>query len=86
MISYKKSKEILRKSKIKIGDEYVDTNNCLDRVTSSNIYVKSNYPLGNNAAFDGYAIKSIDTNKLHKKTDIYKDKYINKHFYTDEHT
>jgi|TARA_B100002019_G_scaffold39450_1_gene33010 molybdopterin molybdotransferase len=67
MISYKKSKEILRKSKIKIGDEYVDTNNCLDRVTSSNIYVKSNYPLGNNAAFDGYAIKSIDTNKLHKK-------------------
>ena len=67
MISYKESKIILKKSTIKIGDEFVNTNNCLNRVTSKNIYVNSYYPSGNNAAFDGYAIKSSDTYKLNKK-------------------
>jgi len=67
MISYKKSQVILKKSKIKIGEEQINTNNCLNRVTASNIYVKNNYPLGNNAAFDGYAIKSSETKKINKK-------------------
>ncbi len=70
MISYKKSKNILNKSLIRLGEELINTNKCLNRVTSKNIYVTSNYPLGNNAAFDGYAIKSSDTNKLNKR--IYK--------------
>ena len=52
---------------IKLGEEIIDTNKCLNRVTSKNIYVKSYYPSGNNAAFDGYAIKSSDTYKLNKK-------------------
>ena len=67
MISYNKSKNILKRSLIKLGEEFINTNRCLNRVTSKNIYVDSYYPLGNNAAFDGYAIKSSDTNKLNKK-------------------
>ena len=67
MISYNKSKIILKKSIIKLGDEFINTNRCLNRVTSKNIYVNSFYPIGNNAAFDGYAIKSSDTNKLNNK-------------------
>ena len=70
MISYKKSKTILKKSIIKLGEEFVNTNKCINRVTSKNIYVNSYYPSGNNAAFDGYAIKSSDTYKLNKR--IYK--------------
>ena len=68
MISYNKSKIILKKSIIKLGEELININKCLNRVTSKNIYVHSHYPSGNNAAFDGYAIKSSDTHKLNKKT------------------
>ena len=67
MISYKKSKIILKKSVIKLGEEFLNPNKCLNRVTSKNIYVHSYYPSGNNAAFDGYAIKSNNTHKLNKK-------------------
>ena len=68
MISYNQSKTILKKSLIKLGEEFIKTNKCLNRVTSKNIYVNSYYPSGNNAAFDGYAIKSSDTYKLNKRT------------------
>ena len=67
MISYNKSKIILKKSTIRLGEELINTNKCLNRVTSENIYVHSYYPSENNAAFDGYAIKSEDTHKLNKK-------------------
>ncbi len=67
MISYNKSKIILKKSVIKLGEEFLNPNKCLNRVTSKNIYVHSYYPSGNNAAFDGYAIKSNNTHKLNKK-------------------
>ena len=67
MISYNKSKTILKKSIIKLGDEFINSNKCLNRVISKNIYVSSFYPSGNNAACDGYAIKSSDTNKLNKR-------------------
>ena len=67
MISYNKSRIILKQSIFKLGEESVNTNKCINRVTSKNIYVQSYYPSGNNAAFDGYAIKSSDTNKLNKK-------------------
>ena len=68
MISYNKSKSILKKSIFKLDDESIKTINCHNRVTSENIYVNSYYPSGNNAAFDGYAIKSSDTHKLNKRT------------------
>ena len=67
MISYNNSKTILKRSVIKLGEEFINTNKCLNRVTSKDIYVNSYYPSGNNAAFDGYAIKSSDTLGLNKK-------------------
>ena len=56
MISYKSSKNILKKGIIKIKDETIKSINSLNRVSSSNIYSTINYPTGDNAAFDGFAI------------------------------
>ena len=67
MISYKQSRKILRNSKIVIANELIDSNNSVNRVVAENIFSKVNNPSGNNAAFDGYAIYSKDTNKLNKK-------------------
>ena len=67
MISYEKSKTILKKAKIKIKDETIKSINSLNRVVSTNIYSNINYPAGDNAAFDGYAINSKDTNGIKKK-------------------
>ena len=66
MISYKASKRILKKGIIKINDESVLSTNSLNRVSSLNIYSKSNYPSDDNAAFDGYAINSNDTKNINK--------------------
>ena len=66
MISYQNSKRILKKAIIKIKDENILSTNSLNRVCSSNIYSKFNYPSGNNAAFDGYAINSSDTKEIKK--------------------
>ena len=41
MISYNKSKIILKKSVIKLGEEFININKCLNRVTSKNIYAKN---------------------------------------------
>ena len=67
MISYEKSKTILKKAKIKIKDEKINSIKSLNRVVSSNVYSNINYPTGDNAAFDGYAINSKDTQNLNKK-------------------
>ena len=67
MISYEQSKKILKKAKIKVKDESVISINSLNRVTSSNIYSKINYPTSDNAAFDGFAVNSSDTKKISKK-------------------
>ena len=66
MISYRQSRKILKNSKIIIGDEFIKTSSCINRVVAENIYSKTNNPAGNNAAFDGYAINSQDTNNLNK--------------------
>ena len=62
MISYDQSRKILKKAKIKIKDETILSENSFNRVISDNIYSKINYPAGDNAAFDGFAVKSKDTN------------------------
>ena len=67
MISYEQSKKILKKAIIKIKDESIVSVNSLNRVTSSNIYSKINYPTSDNAAFDGFAVNSSDTKKISKK-------------------
>ena len=68
MISYEQSKKILKKAKIKIRDETIHSIHSLNRLVSSNIYSGINYPAGDNAAFDGYAINSKDTNQIKKKS------------------
>ena len=69
MISYKKSINILKQSKIIIKDEIIKSADCLNRISATNILCKSNNPLGDNAAFDGYAINSKNTKNLNKKKD-----------------
>jgi molybdopterin molybdotransferase len=66
MINYKQAKKTLIKSKIKINDELIDSSRSINRVNVKDIFCPVNYPSGTNAAFDGYAINSKDTNKLHK--------------------
>jgi len=66
MINYKQAKKILIESKIKIKDELIDSSKSINRINVSEIYCTVNYPAGNNAAFDGFAINSKDTNKLNK--------------------
>ena len=67
MISYEQSKKILKRAKIKIKDEIINSVNSLNRLVSSNVYSSINYPTCDNAAFDGYAINSKDTNQIKKK-------------------
>ena len=66
MINYKKAIKILTKSKIKIKDELVDSSKSINRVIIKDIYCSVRYPAGTNAAFDGFAVNSKDTNKLNK--------------------
>jgi len=67
MISYHQAINILKRSKILIGDELIKSSNCVNRVSSKNIFSKVNNPAANNAAFDGFAIASKDTKELNKK-------------------
>ena len=66
MISYNHSKRILKKAIIKIKDENIKSINSLNRAVSKNIYSTINYPSGDNAAFDGYAINSNHTKNIKK--------------------
>ena len=66
MINYKKAKKILIKSKIKIKDEIINSSKSLSRINTLDIYCRVNYPAGTNAAFDGFAINSKDTDRLNK--------------------
>jgi len=68
MISYEQSKKILKKAKIKIRDEIINSVNSLNRLVSRNVYSSINYPTSDNAAFDGYAINSKDTNLIKKNS------------------
>ena len=67
MINYKQAKNILKKAKIGIKDEEISIKNCLNRVVAKNIISPTNYPLSDNAAFDGFAINYKDTKSLSKK-------------------
>ena len=66
LVSYLITKRILKKAIIKIKDENIKSINSLNRVVSKNIYSPINYPTGDNAAFDGYAVNSIDTKNIKK--------------------
>jgi len=66
MINYQQAKNILKKAKIKIQDENILIKNSFNRVVAKDIISPSNHPLGNNAAFDGFAINSNDTKNTNK--------------------
>jgi len=66
MINYNQAKKILIKSKIKIKDELINSSKSINRINVLDIYCGVNYPAGTNAAFDGFAIYSKDTNKLNR--------------------
>ena len=68
MISYKQSRKILKNSKIIIKNEIVKSSNCINRVAAENILSKTNNHLENNAAFDGFAVNSRDTNGIKKNS------------------
>jgi len=68
MISYQYSKRILKKATIKIKNEDIKSTDSLNRVVSKNVYSGINYPSGDNAAFDGYAINSNDTKDIKKNS------------------
>jgi len=76
MIEYKKAQKILLNSKIIIHNEIIFAKNSLNRVSAKNIFSPTNYPAGNNTAFDGYAVNSRETiglsNKNKKKFKILK--------------
>ena len=63
MINYQQAKSILKKAKIKIHNEKVLIKNSINRVVANDIFSPSNHPLGDNAAFDGFAINALDTKK-----------------------
>ncbi len=67
MINYQQAKNILRKAKIKIEEEEILIKNSLNRVLAKDIISPSDYPLEDNAAFDGFAINSNDTKNINKK-------------------
>ena len=67
MIKYKKAIKILLNSKIKIKNEIVLIENSLNRISAKDIFSPNHYPIGNNTAFDGFAVNSNETNGLSKK-------------------
>ena len=67
MKSYNDALKILKKSSIKISDEFVKSVDSLNRICSENIYSNYNYPSVNNSSLDGFAINSRDTNGISKK-------------------
>ena len=71
MISYIQAKKILKKASIKIKDEDILIKNSLNRVVSKNVLSPSNYPLADNAAFDGFAINANETKNIKKKNSKY---------------
>ena len=67
MIEYRKAQKILLNSKIKIQNEIIFAKNSLNRISAKNILSPTNYPAGNNTAFDGYAVNSEETVSLSNK-------------------
>ena len=67
MIEYRKAQKILLNSKIKIQNEIIFEKNSLNRISAKNIFSPTNYPAGNNTAYDGYAVNSKETVSLSNK-------------------
>ena len=67
MKSYNEALKILKKSQIKISNEIIKSMSSLNRICSSNIYAKNNYPSENNSSLDGFAINFNNTKGISNK-------------------
>ena len=67
MNSYLTAISKINKSNIKIDSELLSIKDALNRISSKDVIAKSDYPIDNNTAFDGFAINSKETkNELQK--------------------
>ena len=66
MNSYKSASNQLNRNYLKIKNELVSINDCLNRVVASDIVSNTNYPAGDNTALDGFAVNSKETKNLSK--------------------
>ena len=67
MKSYYEALKILKKSDIQISSETIKSSNSFNRICSSNIYSKNNYPSENNSSLDGFAINFKDSKGISNK-------------------
>tara|TARA_Y100000766_G_scaffold280717_1_gene290996 strand:- start:28 stop:1278 length:1251 start_codon:yes stop_codon:yes gene_type:complete len=67
MKSYHEALKILKKSHIQISSETIKSVNSFNRICSSNIYSKYNYPSENNSSLDGFAINFTNTKGISNK-------------------
>ena len=67
MKSYNEALKILKKADIKIPNESIKSTNSLNRISTSNIYSKNNYPAENNTSLDGFAVNFNDTKDISYK-------------------
>ena len=70
MIKYKKALDILKKNKIKIKFENINSVSSINRISGQNVFSPTNYPAADNTALDGFAINSNESNKSSKSNTI----------------
>ena len=67
MKSYYEALRILKKSNIQISSETIKSINSINRICSTNVYSKNNYPSTNNSSLDGFAINFNNTKGISNK-------------------
>ena len=67
MRTYSSALGKLKKNNLLIKDEVISIKQALNRVTASDIFSKTNYPLSDNTAYDGYAVNSKETGQIKNK-------------------
>ena len=72
MNSYLTAISKINKSNIKIDSELLSIKDALNRISSKDVIAKSDYPIDNNTAFDGFAINSKETKNKFQKFKIIK--------------
>ena len=61
MKSYNEALKILKKTSLQVPFEIIKSVKSLNRICSSNVYTKNNYPSENNTSLDGFAINFKST-------------------------
>ena len=71
MNTYNSASKLIKKNKLNINNEIINIKNALNRISSSNIFSKVDYPSENNTSFDGFALNSSQTKSLNKNNPGY---------------